>query len=47
MAPDWENAIDRFEVDPLMRAIFPEGLISNLVLTKRQELRLMSEIPVR
>ncbi|QGX97857.1 glutamine synthetase [Roseovarius faecimaris] len=45
LAPDWENAIDRFEADPLMRAIFPEGLITNLVLTKRQELRLMADIP--
>lgn len=45
LAPDWENAIDRFEADPLMRTIFPEELIRNLVLTKRQELRLMAEIP--
>ena len=45
LAPDWENAIDRFEQDPLIAAIFPEMLISNLVLTKRQELRLMAEIP--
>ena len=45
LAPDWENAIDRFEHDPLISAIFPEMLIRNLVLTKRQELRLMADIP--
>lgn len=45
LAPDWENAIDRFENDPLMAAIFPQTLIENLVRTKRQELRLMAEIP--
>ncbi len=45
LAPDWENAIDRFEHDPLIAAIFPEMLIRNLVLTKRQELRLMADIP--
>lgn len=44
LAPDWENAVDRFEGDPLISAIFPDQLIRNLVLTKRQELRLMSEI---
>lgn len=45
LAPDWQNAIDSFEADPLMQAIFPGELIRNLVLTKRQELRLMAEIP--
>ena len=45
LAPDWENAIDRFESDPLIAAIFPAGLIRNLVMTKRQEMRLLAEIP--
>lgn len=45
LAPDWENAIDRFENDPLISAIFPDELVRNLVLTKRQELRLMADIP--
>ena len=45
LAPDWESAIDQFETDPLMAEIFSDVLISNLVLTKRQELRLMAQIP--
>ena len=45
LAPDWETAIDRFEADPLIATIFPPGLIRNLVMTKRQELRLMAAIP--
>lgn len=46
LAPDWAAAIDLFESDPLMARIFPANLIRNLVLTKRQELRLMSQIDV-
>lgn len=45
LARDWESAIDLFEGDPLIKRIFPAGLIANMVLTKRQELRLMSGVP--
>ena len=45
LAPDWQSAIDRFESDPMVAKIFSPGLIRNLVMTKRQELRLMSDIP--
>ncbi len=45
MAPDWQTAIDRFETDPMIAGIFNPGLIRNLVMTKRQELRLMADIP--
>jgi glutamine synthetase len=47
LAPDWATAILRFESDPLMARIFAPDLIANLVMTKRQELRHMSEIPAR
>jgi glutamine synthetase len=46
LAPDWKTAIDWFETDPLIAQIFPAGLIRNLVMTKRQELRRMRDIPV-
>jgi len=45
LAPDWATAIDLFESDPMIAGIFPKMLIRNLVLTKRQELRLMGDIP--
>lgn len=45
MASDWESAIDRFATDPMVARILPEQLIANLVMTKRQELRLMRDIP--
>jgi glutamine synthetase len=38
LAPGWAEAIDRFETSQEVARIFPELLISNLVLTKRQEL---------
>ncbi|MCA0921750.1 glutamine synthetase family protein [Pseudooceanicola nanhaiensis] len=44
LAPDWASAIDAFETDPLIARIFPEMLIRNLVMTKRQELRRLSEM---
>ena len=44
MASDWEAAIDRFEGDPLLATFLPRELIANLVMTKRQELRLMRDI---
>ncbi|WP_422029295.1 glutamine synthetase family protein [Roseovarius sp.] len=45
LAPDWETAIDLFEADPYIARTFPRGLIRNLCMTKRQEVRLMSDIP--
>lgn len=45
LAPDWLSAIDRFESDPMIAKIFSPGLIRNLVMTKRQEHKLMSDIP--
>lgn len=45
LAPDWASAIDLFESDPMIAEMFPDELIRNLVLTKRQELRLMADIP--
>lgn len=37
LAADWDSAITAFEADPIMARIFPEDLIRNLVMTKRQE----------
>ena len=45
LAPDWETAIDLFEADPVIARAFPKGLIRNLCMTKRQEVRLMADIP--
>ncbi|MBY6089531.1 glutamine synthetase family protein [Maritimibacter alkaliphilus] len=45
LAPDWASAIDAFETDPLIARIFPEMLIRNLVMTKRQEQRRLAEMP--
>lgn len=45
LAADWGTAIDRFEASPFMPRIFPPGLIRNLVMTKRQELRLLAARP--
>lgn len=42
---DWAEAIERFETGSLVRRIFPEALIRNLVMTKRQELSEVSEMP--
>lgn len=39
MPGDWGTAIDTFAASPLMKRIFPEELVRNLTLTKRQELR--------
>ncbi|WP_371157636.1 glutamine synthetase family protein [Jannaschia sp. 2305UL9-9] len=35
----WGEAIARFETDGWTRRLLPEGLIQNMILTKRQELR--------
>ena len=45
LATDWTSAIDAFETDPLIAAIFSPVLIRNLVLTKRQEVRLIGAQP--
>ncbi|MRU16454.1 glutamine synthetase [Roseovarius sp. A21] len=45
MAADWSTAIDRFEASPLMPRILPPELVRNLVMTKRQELRLLASRP--
>ncbi|MGB2201734.1 MAG: glutamine synthetase family protein [Pseudooceanicola atlanticus] len=44
LRPDWASAIDTFETDPTIARIFPELLIRNLALTKRQEMRRLAEI---
>jgi glutamine synthetase len=40
----WAEAIDGFEASARMARIFPQELIRNLVLTKRQELRYLAEL---
>ena len=40
----WGEAIDAFHACPEMRRIFPDHLIENYVLTKRQELHYMAEL---
>ncbi|MEQ9259329.1 MAG: glutamine synthetase family protein [Roseovarius sp.] len=45
LAEDWLTAIDVFEADTGMARIFPAGLIRNLVMTKRQEARVIAELP--
>ena len=43
--PDtWEGAIDQFETSQIARRIFPEILVKNLVMTKRQELHYFKEL---
>ncbi|MEO9651494.1 MAG: glutamine synthetase family protein [Roseobacter sp.] len=41
---DWKTAIDTFEKDPEIARIFPQDLIRNFVLTKRQEMRDMQDL---
>ena len=43
---DWSTAIDRFESSTIARRIFPEAMIQNLVMTKRQELAEVGEMSV-
>lgn len=40
----WAEAIDAFENCPEIKRIFPQHLIDNLVMTKRQELHYMAEL---
>lgn len=44
MPATWSEAIDAFESNPIMRRIFPDQLIENLVMTKRQELHYFAEL---
>ena len=45
LVTNWNDAIDLFENYPLIAQIFHPRLIENLVMTKRQELRLLADIP--
>lgn len=40
----WAEAIEAFDQSELVRRIFPEQLIANLVMTKRQELHYLEEL---
>ncbi|WP_226779207.1 glutamine synthetase family protein [Oceaniglobus trochenteri] len=44
MPTTWETAIDAFAEDPAMKRILPEALITNFVMTKRQELHYLAEL---
>ncbi len=44
MVTNWNSAIDLFEADDGLRHVFPAQLIANMVMTKRQEARLLAEI---
>lgn len=45
LAADWTSAVGAFETDAVLAQIFHTDLIANMVLTKKQEIRLMAEIP--
>ena len=45
LASDWESAVSLFETDPIIAGIFHPQLIENLVMTKRQEIKRMAELP--
>lgn len=45
LKPDWASAIDTFATDELMARIFPEALVRNFVLAKRQEMERLAEVP--
>ncbi|PCH70051.1 MAG: glutamine synthetase, partial [Rhodobacteraceae bacterium] len=45
LAPDWASAISAFESSPLIARIFAPLLISNMVMTKRQELARFADLP--
>ena len=40
----WEGSIDAFEASDMAKRIFPQMLIDNLVMTKRQELQYLKEL---
>lgn len=41
---DWPSAVDRFETSAIIKRIFDPELITNLVNTKRQEIRTFADI---
>ena len=41
---DWHTAIEKFGTSDMIRRIFPDELIRNLVLTKQQEFRLTADL---
>ncbi|TLP57515.1 glutamine synthetase [Parasedimentitalea maritima] len=45
LAADWGAAIEAFEQDPLIARILPAMMISNMAMTKRQEMKLFAERP--
>ncbi|SFA94965.1 glutamate--putrescine ligase [Poseidonocella pacifica] len=45
LASDWKIAVRLFESDPRIRRIFSPELIENFVMTKRQEITLLSALP--
>ncbi|WP_127115280.1 glutamine synthetase family protein [Shimia sediminis] len=45
LAPDWAAAIDIFESDAFIARCLPARLIENMVMTKRQELAKLAEMP--
>lgn len=45
LASDWAAAVDIFETDPMVARIFPADLISNMALTKRQEIARFASLP--
>ena len=44
LAKNWINAIELFENDHAIKNIFPESLVGNLVLTKKQEFEQLDKI---
>ena len=44
LAKNWINAIELFENDHAIKNIFPESLVANLVLTKKQEFEQLDKI---
>jgi len=44
LAKNWITAIELFENDDAIKNIFPESLVSNLVLTKKQEFEQLDKI---
>ncbi|MDG1764022.1 MAG: glutamine synthetase, partial [Paracoccaceae bacterium] len=44
LAKNWSSAIKLFENDDCIKNIFPESLMANLVLTKKQELQQFEKI---
>ncbi len=44
LCPTWSDAIDAFDASDITKRIFPENLIRNMVLTKRQEHDYMKDL---